>query len=113
MFDKDDNEEEEEVRMEAAAILKNNFVDQWHFRMLNDKRRNLTYKLAIQQVKHEETVSIRLSFIRKKCCRFLITKLQMECAMIPCSTWDPALACWLLIVPKLVSQTSQAVKSHP
>ena len=37
------------------------FVDRWHFRMLNDRRRNLAYKAAIQQVSTAHSVLTALS----------------------------------------------------
>ena len=44
------DEDSVDLKKEAISLLRTNFIDQWFFRMLNDKRRNLNYKLAIKQV---------------------------------------------------------------
>lgn len=44
--------------LDALENLKNLAVDRWHFRMLNDKTRNVTYQQALHRVLGEETIRL-------------------------------------------------------
>ena len=43
---------------ENLAALKSSSVDRWHFKMLNDSRRNAAYRTAIQQCVNSNTVAL-------------------------------------------------------
>ena len=44
--------------LDALENLKNLALDRWHFRMLNDKTRNVTYQQALHRVLGEETIRL-------------------------------------------------------
>jgi type II protein arginine methyltransferase len=44
--------------LDALENMKNLILDRWHFRMLNDKERNVTYRQALRHVLAEETIRL-------------------------------------------------------
>ena len=55
-------------------------IDRWHFKMLNDRRRNMAYKIALQQVMKQTSFMRFAKVLRISLCLIWVYQPMAQCS---------------------------------